>query len=231
MPRFDPAAVLDVMEREQVGLWIGVPTMYWALLQHVKSAGIDPSAVAKHLRLCVSGGAAMPLEVMRQFESVFGARILEGYGLSETSPVACFNQLHRPTKPGTVGQPIFGVEVRCVDDEDRFLAIGQPGEVVIRGPNIMKGYYNRPEATEDAMRHGWFHTGDIGVLDADGYLCDRRSQEGHDHSRRVQRLSARDRRSDADASGGCAGRRRRRPGRAASGKRSRRSSSAAPGPR
>ena len=128
MPRFDPAAVLDVMEREQVGLWIGVPTMYWALLHHVRSAGIDPAPVAKHLRLCVSGGAAMPLEVMREFESVFGARILEGYGLSETSPVASFNQLHQPIKPGTVGQPIFGVEVRCVDDEDRFLPLGQPGK-------------------------------------------------------------------------------------------------------
>ena len=112
----------------------------------------------------------MPLEVMREFESVFGARILEGYGLSETSPVACFNQLHRPTKPGTVGQPIIGVEVRCVDDEERFVAAGQPGEIVIRGPNVMKGYYNRPEATEDAMRHGWFHTGDIGAIDADGYV-------------------------------------------------------------
>ena len=97
-------------------------------------------------------------------------RILEGYGLSETSPVACFNQLQRPTKPGTVGQPIFGVDVRCVDDEDRFVPIGERGEVVIRGPNVMKGYYNRPEATEEAMRNGWFHTGDIGVLDADGYL-------------------------------------------------------------
>ena len=132
MPRFDPAAVLEVMEREQVGLWIGVPTMYWALLQHVRSAAIDPAPVARHLRLCVSGGAAMPLEVMREFEAVFGARILEGYGLSETSPVACFNQLHRPAKPGTVGQPIFGVEVRCVDDEDRFLPVGQPGEVLVR---------------------------------------------------------------------------------------------------
>ena len=75
-----------------------------------------------------------------------------------------------PTKPGTVGQPIFGVEVRCVDDEDRFVAVGQPGEIVIRGPNVMKGYYNRPEATEEAMRHGWFHTGDIGIIDADGYV-------------------------------------------------------------
>jgi long-chain acyl-CoA synthetase len=170
MPRFEPAAVLDAMAREEVGLWIGVPTMYWALLQHVKTAGTDPSAVARNLRLCVSGGAAMPLEVMRQFESVFGVRILEGYGLSETSPVACFNQLHRPTRPGTVGQPIFGVDVRVVDDEDRFLAVGETGEIVIRGPNIMKGYYNRPEATEEVMRHGWFHTGDIGVVDADGYV-------------------------------------------------------------
>jgi long-chain acyl-CoA synthetase len=170
MPRFDSAAVLDVMEREQVGLWIGVPTMYWALLQHARVSGVDTSGVAKHLRLCVSGGAAMPLEVMREFERVFGVRILEGYGLSETSPVASFNQLHQPTRPGTVGQPILGVELRCVDDEDRMLPVDEVGEIVIRGPNVMKGYYNRPEATEEAMRHGWFHTGDIGKLDADGYL-------------------------------------------------------------
>jgi long-chain acyl-CoA synthetase len=170
MPRFDPADVLETMRREEVGIWIGVPTMYWSLLQHAKSGSVDTAAVAKHLRLCVSGGAAMPLEVMRAFEATFATRILEGYGLSETSPVACFNQLHRPTKPGTVGQPIFGVDVRCVDEEDRFVPSGQPGEVVIRGPNVMKGYYNRPEATEAAMRHGWFHTGDIGTLDADGYL-------------------------------------------------------------
>lgn len=170
LPRFDPAVALETMRREEVGLWIGVPTMYWALLQHIKAHGIDPAPVAKHLRLCVSGGAAMPLEVMRGFEDAFGVRILEGYGLSETSPVACFNQLHRPSKPGTVGQPILGVEVRCVDDEDRFLPAGQPGELVIRGPNVMKGYYNRPEATEDAMRHGWFHTGDVATIDEDGYV-------------------------------------------------------------
>jgi long-chain acyl-CoA synthetase len=170
LPRFDPAAVLDMMEREQVGFWIGVPTMYWALLHHARSTGFDPEPVARHLRLCVSGGAAMPLEVMRGFERTFGVRILEGYGLSETSPVACFNQLHRPTKPGTVGQPVMGVEVRCVDDEDRFLPEGERGEIVIRGPNVMKGYYGRPEATEEAMRHGWFHTGDIGTIDEEGYV-------------------------------------------------------------
>jgi long-chain acyl-CoA synthetase len=170
LPRFDPTTVLETMQREEVGFWIGVPTMYWTLLQHARTQGIDPAPVAKHLRLCVSGGAAMPLEVMRGFEAAFGVRILEGYGLSETSPVACFNQLHRPTKPGTVGQAIFGVHVRCVDDQDRFVPVGEPGEIVIRGPNVMKGYYNRPEATEDVMRHGWFHTGDIGTIDADGYV-------------------------------------------------------------
>jgi long-chain acyl-CoA synthetase len=170
MPRFDPAATLETMQREEVGFWIGVPTMYWALLQHARAAAIDVSGAAAHLRLCVSGGAAMPLEVMRGFERAFGVRILEGYGLSETSPVACFNQLHRPTRPGTVGQPIFGVDVRCVDDEDRPVPQGTPGEIVIRGPNVMKGYYNRPEATEEAMRTGWFHTGDIGTIDAEGYV-------------------------------------------------------------
>jgi long-chain acyl-CoA synthetase len=170
MPRFDPAAVIETMRREKVGFWIGVPTMYWALLQLVKSQQVETTGIAEHIRLCVSGGAAMPLEVMRGFEVAFATRILEGYGLSETSPVACFNQLHRPTKPGTVGQPIFGVDVRCVDDDDRFVPRGQPGEVVIRGPNVMKGYYNRPEATDEVMRHGWFHTGDVGSIDVDGYL-------------------------------------------------------------
>jgi long-chain acyl-CoA synthetase len=171
LPRFDPAAVLETMQREEVSFWIGVPTMYWALLQHVRRHQVDTEPIARHLRLCISGGAAMPLEVMREFEAAFGVRILEGYGLSETSPVACFNQLHRPSKPGTVGQPIFGVDVRCVDDQDRFVSGGEPGEIVIRGPNVMRGYYGRPEATEEVMRGGWFHTGDIGTIDADGYVA------------------------------------------------------------
>jgi long-chain acyl-CoA synthetase len=170
MPRFEPAAVLETMRREQVGLWIGVPTMYWSLLQCVRDTGADTAGVAEHLRLCISGGAPMPHEIMREFESVFSVRILEGYGLSETSPVACFNQVHRPSRPGTVGQAILGVDVRAVDDADRFVPAGEPGEIVIRGPNVMKGYYNRPEATAAAMRHGWFHTGDIGTIDADGYV-------------------------------------------------------------
>jgi long-chain acyl-CoA synthetase len=170
LPRFEPAVVLETMQREQVGFWIGVPTMYWTLLQFASGNDVDTAAVAQHLRLCVSGGAPMPVDVMRRFETTFGVRILEGYGLSETSPVAAFNQLLRPSKPGTVGQPILGVEIRCVNAQEHVVPAGERGEIVIRGPNIMKGYYNRPEATAEAMRGGWFHTGDVGTLDADGYL-------------------------------------------------------------
>jgi long-chain acyl-CoA synthetase len=118
----------------------------------------------------LSGGATMPVAVMVAFEQAFGVRILEGYGLSETSPVAAFNQFQRPSKPGTVGLPIAGCEIRIVDDQDRPLPTGERGEIVIRGPNIMKGYYKRPAETAEALRGGWFHSGDIGVLDADGYL-------------------------------------------------------------
>jgi long-chain acyl-CoA synthetase len=108
---------------------------------------------------------------MQRFERTFGVRVLEGYGLSETSPVACFNQVHRPSKPGTVGLPIVGVDVQCVDESGNPVASGERGEVVIRGPNVMKGYYNRPDATAEAMRGGWFHTGDIGTIDGDGYVA------------------------------------------------------------
>jgi long-chain acyl-CoA synthetase len=170
MPRFDPAQVLQTIVDEQVGFWIGVPTMYWMLLEHVNSSSADPTAIAKCLRVCISGGAPMPLDVLQRFEKTFGVRVLEGYGLSETAPVVSFNQLYRPTKPGTVGFPIFGVDVRCVDDEGRPVADGERGEIVVRGPSVMRGYYNRPEATEEATRNGWFHTGDIGVFDPDGYL-------------------------------------------------------------
>jgi long-chain acyl-CoA synthetase len=170
MPRFEPGAVLDAMRREEVGLWIGVPTMYWSLLEHAVAHAVDTEPIARNLRLCVSGGAPMPLEVMRRFEETFRVRILEGYGLSETAPVVCFNQLFRTSKPGTVGLPVFGVDVRCVDEQGRAVPSGERGEVVVRGPSVMKGYYKRPEATEEAMRNGWFHTGDIGVLDEEGYL-------------------------------------------------------------
>jgi long-chain acyl-CoA synthetase len=163
--------VIAAFASETIGLWIGVPTMYWALLQYARASKADVSRAAASLRVCASGGAPMPVEVLRDFERTFNARVLEGYGLSETSPVAAFNQLQRPSRPGTVGFPVFGVEIRCVDEHDTVVAAGERGEVVMRGPNVMKGYYDRPEATAEAMRGGWFRTGDIGQFDADGYLA------------------------------------------------------------
>ena len=170
LPRFDAAAVLKTMVEERITCWVGVPTMYWALLQHARQSGMDVSAVAASLRICCSGGAPMPVAVLEDFGKTFGVRILEGYGLSETSPVACFNQVFLPSKPGTVGLPVFGCEVRVVDDQDQPLPSGERGEIVMRGHNVMKGYFNRPEETAVALKGGWFHTGDIGTIDADGYV-------------------------------------------------------------
>jgi long-chain acyl-CoA synthetase len=171
LPKFDPAAVLRLFEEEAITYWVGVPTMYWTLLQAVRTGGLDPARVAKSLRVCASGGAPMPVQILRDFEATFGVRVLEGYGLSETSPVACFNQVFLPSKPGTVGLPLLGCEVAVVDDHDVRLGVGEPGEVVIRGHNVMKGYYKRPAETAEALRGGWLHTGDIGVIDADGFLA------------------------------------------------------------
>ncbi len=171
LPRFEPKSVLDAMVAEKVNFWIGVPTMYWSLLKYVNETGYDVSRIAENMKVCTSGGAPMPVEVLKEFEEKFGVKVREGYGLSETSPLACFNHFGRPSKPGTVGQPIFGVEVKCFDDDDNEVKRGERGEIVIRGPNVMKGYYKRPEATAEAFRSGWFHTGDIGIIDDEGYIA------------------------------------------------------------
>jgi long-chain acyl-CoA synthetase len=171
LPRFEPQATLDTMVKEKVNFWIGVPTMYWALLKYVEETGYDISRIKDSMDVCTSGGAPMPVEVMKSFQEKFGVRVLEGYGLSETSPLATFNHFEKASKPGTVGQAIFGVDVRCFDENDNEVPRGERGEVVIRGTNVMKGYYKRPEATAEAFRNGWFHTGDIGIIDEDGYLA------------------------------------------------------------
>jgi long-chain acyl-CoA synthetase len=171
LPRFDPQQTLETMEKEKVNFWVGVPTMYWALLKFADETGFDISTIKDSMKVCSSGGAPMPVEVMKAFEDKFGVRVMEGYGLSETSPLACFNHFARASKPGTVGQAIFGVEVKCFDDDDNEVPPGTRGEVVIRGSNVMKGYYKRPEATAEAFRSGWFHTGDIGIMDEEGYLA------------------------------------------------------------
>ena len=168
--RFDPKVVLETMVAEKVTNFSGVPTMYWALLNYAKQTGFDTATVAANLKLGSSGGSAMPVEVLTNFEQAFGVTILEGYGLSETSPVASFNQLGYPRKVGSVGLPVQGVDVRVVDDHDNDVPQGELGEIVIRGHNIMKGYYKKPEATAQALRCGWFHSGDLGRIDEDGYI-------------------------------------------------------------
>jgi long-chain acyl-CoA synthetase len=164
LPRFTPEAAFEVMERDKVTVFAGVPTMYFALLHHAPPRRYDLSS----LRWCLSGGAPMPVEVMKAFEQKFRVEILEGFGLSETSPVASFNMAGRPRTPGSIGYPAWGVEMAILDDDDRPLPDGERGEICIRGHNIMKGYLGRPDATAEALRSGWFHSGDIGIRDADG---------------------------------------------------------------
>ena len=166
VPRFDAAKVLEVIQRDGATTFGGVPTMYAALLGHPQRADFDTST----LSLCVSGGAPLPVEVLRGFDEAFGAKVLEGYGLSETTGMGSFNTPDRERKPGTIGLPVGGTEMRIVDEQDHDAPRGEPGEVVMRGPFVMKEYWNRDDATEEVMRGGWFHTGDIGVVDEDGYF-------------------------------------------------------------
>jgi long-chain acyl-CoA synthetase len=166
IPRFDPAKALEIIERDQVTIFEGVPTMYGAMLHEPSREDHDTSS----LQVCASGGASLPVELLRGFEEAFGCKILEGYGLSETSPVASFNHADRERKPGSIGTPIEGVEMKVVDEDDNDLPAGEVGEIVIRGHNVMKGYWNHPDATEEVMKGGWFHTGDMAKVDEDGYF-------------------------------------------------------------
>jgi long-chain acyl-CoA synthetase len=165
MPRFEPQKALEIMQRDRVTHFSGVPTMYFYLLNFPGADQYDLSA----LRFLSAGGSAMPVEVMHAFKAKYGVTIQEGYGLSETSPVASFNHLDRPPKPGSIGTPIWGVEMRCVDSEGQDVPAGELGEIVIRGHNVMKGYYKRADATAESIRGGWFYTGDVAYKDEDGY--------------------------------------------------------------
>jgi long-chain acyl-CoA synthetase len=141
--------------------------MYGALLNHPQREAFDTSS----LRLGVSGGAALPVELLRGFEAAFDCIVLEGYGLSETSPIASFNHPDRERKAGSIGQPVEGVEMRLVDEAGRELGTAEVGEIVIRGHNVMKGYWQRPEATAEAITaEGWFRTGDLAKRDDEGYF-------------------------------------------------------------
>ena len=172
-PRFEPRSALGLMAEEKVTFFAGVPTMYWGLLVALDAdkGSVDVSALAERLRVAVAGGSALPVEVHKAFQEKFGVTILEGYGLSETSPVASFSKPGEEPRVGSIGVPVSGVEMKLIDSEWNEVEEGEDviGEIAIKGHNVMKGYYNRPEATQEAIKDGWFRSGDLARRDKDGY--------------------------------------------------------------
>ncbi|MCW2784287.1 MAG: acyl-CoA synthetase [Marmoricola sp.] len=177
VPRFDAEQVIGLMLKEDVTFFAGVPTMWWGLLAALDAdSSIDVQRIARNLRIGASGGASLPVEIMTQVKNKLGVQILEGYGLSETSPVATFSDPDSEPRPGSIGIPIWGVAMKLIDDDwNEVTGADAIGEIAIKGHNVMKGYYGRPEATADAIRNGWFRSGDLARRDADGfyYIVDR----------------------------------------------------------
>ncbi len=175
LPRFDAAAALQLMHAEKVTFFAGVPTMWWGLLGALDDT-VDVGVIKDNLRVAVSGGSALAVETLREVKARFGVDIKEGYGLSETSPVATFTPAGEQTRPGSIGKPLWGVELKLVDPEwNPVEGAGEIGEIAIRGYNVMKGYYQRADATAEVMRDGWIRTGDLAKRDEDGwyYIVDR----------------------------------------------------------
>ncbi|MEV0218912.1 long-chain fatty acid--CoA ligase [Streptomyces sp. NPDC050704] len=169
-PRFEARPALGLMLDHDVTFFAGVPTMYWALLAALDDT-VDVARLAANLRVAVAGGSALPGEIHKQFEDRFGVTILEGYGLSETSSVASFSRFGQEPRVGSIGVPIPGVEMKLIRDDwsETEGGPGEIGEIAIKGHNVMKGYYQRPEATAEAIREGWFRSGDLARKDEDGF--------------------------------------------------------------
>ena len=175
VPRFDAEQVVGLMQSEEITFFAGVPTMWWGLLQAL-TPEVDVDRIAKNLRIGASGGAALPVEIISQVKERLHVTVLEGYGLSETSPIATFSDPDMDPRPGSIGVPIWGVEVKLINDDwSEVTEIGEVGEIAIKGHNIMKGYYGRPEATAEVIKNGWFRSGDLARKDEDGfyYIVDR----------------------------------------------------------
>ncbi|MBA2872030.1 long-chain acyl-CoA synthetase [Anoxybacillus calidus] len=166
VPKFSPAEIFKVAKECKATVFAGVPTMYNFLLQYPEGNPED----LQTLRLCISGGASMPVALLKNFEKKFKVIISEGYGLSEASPVTCFNPLDRPRKPGSIGTNIINVENKVVNEFGEEVPVGEVGELIVRGPNVMKGYYKMPEETAAAIRDGWLYTGDLAKMDEEGYF-------------------------------------------------------------
>lgn len=165
-PRFSPGEIFKLAEDYQATVFAGVPTMFNFLYQFEEG---NPEAFA-HLRLAISGGASLPVALLHNFEEKFNVRVSEGYGLSEASPVTCFNPLDRERKAGSIGQSIINVENKVVDVNGEEVPVGEVGELIVRGPNVMKGYYKMPEETAMAIRDGWLYTGDLARKDEEDYF-------------------------------------------------------------
>jgi long-chain acyl-CoA synthetase len=168
LPRFDAKSTLQTIARIKATALPGVPTMYQALLDHPATAQTDFSS----LRVCISGGAPLPAEVKARFEAVTGAKVVEGYGLTESAGVLTTNPYEGLNKPGTIGQPLPATEICLLDREDPIKPApeGEAGEIAFRGPQMMKGYWQRPEADREVFAGGWLRTGDVGMIDGDGYI-------------------------------------------------------------
>lgn len=168
LPRFEAESVLGLMQKHKVNVFAGVPTMYWGLINY-ENTKFDLAQIKSYLKICISGGASLPVQLLNDFEEKFEVDILEGYGMSEGSPVVTFNHKHSGRKPGSIGTPAWGVEVKVVDDQGQEVAQGKKGQLIYRGPNVMKGYYNMHKETQETIKNGWLHSGDIAIKDEDGF--------------------------------------------------------------
>ncbi|WP_162834412.1 long-chain-fatty-acid--CoA ligase [Amycolatopsis circi] len=175
VPRFDASHVVRLMAEEDITFFAGVPTMWWGLLREL-GPDVDVARIAKNLRIGMSGGASLPVELIKEIDDRLGVRILEVYGLSETSPLATIGDPDAPSRPGSIGKPVWGVQLKLIkSDWTEVTGPGEIGEIAVRGHNVMKGYHGRPEATAEVIRDGWFRTGDLARRDEDGwyYIVDR----------------------------------------------------------
>ncbi|MEY9845453.1 long-chain acyl-CoA synthetase [Streptacidiphilus sp. BW17] len=175
VPRFNAQQVVQLMNTEEITFFAGVPTMWWGLLGALTD-DVDVDRIARNLRVGASGGSSLPVEIIHEVRERLHVQVLEGYGLSETSPVATFSDPNQEPRPGSIGVPIWGVAVKLINDDwSEVTEVDEIGEIAVKGHNIMKGYYNRPEATAEVIRDGWFRTGDLARRDADGfyYVVDR----------------------------------------------------------
>ncbi|MGB0929654.1 MAG: long-chain-fatty-acid--CoA ligase [Chitinophagales bacterium] len=174
MVRFVPQDVLANLQKHKISVFGGVPTMYWALLNY-EGDEFDYAEIAKNLKVAGSGGAALPVQVLKDFKEKFDVDILEGYGMSESSGACTFNHLEIGTKAGSIGTPVWGMEVKLVDSEGNEVPVGEKGELIYKGHSVMKGYYNRPKANAKTLKDGWLYSGDVAVKDEDGfyYIVDR----------------------------------------------------------